>query len=82
MGDEVHLSQIGPGEELTEISSAKLDLESRLEDWLERDISILDPELLVIGSQVETDGGAIDILCIDASGNLVIVELKRDKTQA
>ena len=36
--------------------------------------------LLVIGNQVETDGGQIDILCVDAGGDLVIVELKRDKT--
>jgi hypothetical protein len=35
MGDEVHLWQIGPSEQLSEISRAKLDLESRLEDWLE-----------------------------------------------
>ena len=43
--------------------------------------SVLDPNLLVIGREVETDfGGFIDILCIDAAGDLVIVELKRDKT--
>jgi hypothetical protein len=41
----------------------------------------LDPGLLVIGREVETDfGGYIDLLCIDAAGNLAVVELKRDKT--
>jgi RecB family endonuclease NucS len=40
-----------------------LNLESRLQDWLVRDISILDPGLLVMGREVETDfGGFIDIL--------------------
>ena len=35
----------------------------------------------MIGREVETDfGGSIDILCIDAEGDLVIVELKRDRT--
>jgi len=66
---------------LFEINKAKLDLEERLETWIASDISIIDPRLLVIGRQVETDyGGIIDILCIDEKGDLVIIELKRDKT--
>jgi Endonuclease NucS C-terminal domain len=81
VADDVHLWRIGPDEQLIEISRAPLDLESRLQEWLARDISVLDPDLLVIGREVETDfGGFIDILCIDAAGDLVIVELKRDKT--
>ncbi|MCL2418196.1 MAG: endonuclease NucS, partial [Conexibacteraceae bacterium] len=51
------------------------------QEWLAHDISILDPELLVIGSEVQTDfNGLIDLLCIDREGELVIVELKRDRT--
>jgi hypothetical protein len=80
MGDEVHLWEVGEGDQLAPIQRGRLDLESRLEEWLKRDISVLDPALLVIGSQVESDGGPIDILCIDSAGDLVIVELKRDKT--
>jgi hypothetical protein len=42
---------------------------------------VLDPKLLIIGEQVETAFGKfIDLLCMDSTGNLVIVELKRDKT--
>jgi hypothetical protein len=59
---------------------APLDLEERLEDWIALDASILSSDLLVIGRQVEVQGGYIDILCLDASGGLVIVELKRGKT--
>ena len=56
-------------------------MEERLENWIESDISIIDPDLLVIGRQIETDfGGVIDLLCIDENGDLVIIELKRDKT--
>ncbi len=66
---------------LREVSKSKLDLEERLEDWIETDISIISSQLLVIGRQVETSyGGYIDILCIDENGDLVIIELKRDKT--
>lgn len=81
VADEVHLWQIGADERLIAIDRASLNLESRLQEWLARDISILDPTLLVIGREVETDfGGFLDILCVDAAGDLVIVELKRDKT--
>ncbi|MEJ2114193.1 MAG: endonuclease NucS, partial [Flavobacteriaceae bacterium] len=52
-----------------------------LEDWIENDISIISSGLLLIGRQVETRyGGLIDILCIDHKGDIIIVELKRDKT--
>ena len=81
MSDEVRLWQIGPDESLQEIERAALDLEARLQEWLARDISVLDPDLLVIGREVKTDfGGSIDLLCIDSAGDLVVIELKRDRT--
>ena len=81
MPDEVRLWRVVEGEGLHEVKRGKLNLEERLEDWLEGDISMLDPGLLVIGRQVETEiSGPIDLLCIDAAGDLVIVELKRHKT--
>src|SRR4051812_46975857 len=71
MGAEVHLWQVAASDQLNEIVPARLDLESRLQEWLARDVSILDPALLVIGREVETDfGGFIDILCVDAEGDL------------
>ncbi len=81
MPNEVRLWQVGPDEQLKEVQRESLDLEARLQGWLARDISILDPRLLVIGREVPTDfGGYVDLLCIDAVGDLVVVELKRDKT--
>jgi len=62
------------------VHHAPLDLEDRLEDLLEKDISIADPEWLVIGRQVMTAGGPMDLLAIDKGGNLVALELKRDRT--
>lgn len=81
MAEEVRLWRVTESDNLQEISQSCLDLELRIENWLKSDIRVLDPGLLVIGQQVETAfGGYIDLLCIDQSGDLVVVELKRDKT--
>jgi len=77
---EVRLWRINQ-DTLFEIKKSKLNLEERLENWLDSDISIIDPNLLVIGRQVKTDfGGEVDLLCIDEKGDIVIIELKREKT--
>ena len=81
MAEEIRIWQVENGERLTEINRSKLDYEKRIEDWLNEDISILSADLLIIGRQVETDYGKyIDLLCINSNGDLVIVELKKDKT--
>lgn len=81
MAEEIRLWRIEPAGALCEVSRSRLDLEIRLEGWLAKDISILDPGLLIIGRQVPTDfGGVIDLLCLNRSGDLVVVELKRDRT--
>jgi hypothetical protein len=62
------------------INKEPLDLAHRLEKWLIEDITILSPNLAVIGTQVVSPyGKTIDILAINSSGELVIIEFKRDK---
>ena len=78
---EVRLWEVINEEALREIPSSQIAFEERLEDWLSKDISFLDPNLLVIGRQVRTDfGQAIDLLCLDNIGDTVVVELKRGQT--
>lgn len=80
MGAEIKLWQIAD-DTLNPIDSSGLDLESRLEEWLRKDVGLVNDDLLVIGQQVPTaHTGSIDLLAMDADGNLVILELKRDKT--
>lgn len=49
-----------------------------LEPWIESKPAILGPDIAIIGRQVKCKSGAIDLLGIDKTGNVVIVELKRD----
>ena len=81
MPQDIRIWEIGDGDTLSEFAVTRLDSEARLEEWLRADISMIADDLLVIGQQVATDhGGFIDLLCIDADGDLVVVELKRDMT--
>jgi hypothetical protein len=66
---------------LKSVEFSSLDIESRLEDILDENISIASPNWLVIGRQVRTDYGTIiDLLALDQDANLIVMELKRDKT--
>lgn len=50
-----------------------------LEQWIKSNPQILGDDIVVIGEQVQTSSGPLDFLGIDNNGNIVIVELKRDK---
>jgi len=69
------------GNDLSEINTATLDKEERLENWITKDPSILGVDLLLIGRQVTSEyRGRIDLLAINSQGDLVIIELKRDRS--
>jgi hypothetical protein len=69
------------GEAPRRLPLATLPSEQALEDFLEQDPALLGARLLVIGRQVRTPHGKlIDLLAIDAEGNLHVLELKRDRT--
>ncbi|WP_435062829.1 endonuclease NucS domain-containing protein [Halobaculum sp. EA56] len=63
------------------VSSSTLDEESRLEELLREDPHVLGRDLLIIGQQVRTaSGNRLDLLGIDAMGDLHVIELKRQRT--
>lgn len=69
------------GEQPVPVHFESMESESRLEDLLAHDISVADPNLLLIGRQVPTAYGKfIDLLAIDADGRLVVLELKKNRT--
>jgi len=69
------------GEKPQRIVTSALPTEAMLEDFLEKDPSLLGAPLLVIGRQVRTPYNKyIDLLAVDADGAVHVLELKRDKT--
>jgi len=58
----------------------RLESEDLLEEQIAKDSSILNEHWLLIGRQVHTDfGKRIDLLAIDASGSIIVIELKKHK---
>lgn len=69
------------GDKLSRITPTAVGLELQLENYIESDPSMLGEGLLIVGRQVPTaHGGFIDLLAVDESGNVHVIELKRDKT--
>ena len=63
------------------LSPVVIESENLLEEQIVADISILNSGWMIIGQQVRTAFDKyIDLLAIDASGSVIIIELKRHKT--
>lgn len=71
--------------EVEDVTFQKLGLvEHDIEEFVRRNIGVLFPDsdesLLVIGQQARNQqGGIADLVAVDADGNVVLVELKRDR---
>ena len=63
-----------------EIPPGRLDLEEQIEDAIEKSPGILGGDVLIIGRQVSTSSGPLDLLALDDENHLVVIENKRDRT--
>jgi hypothetical protein len=59
------------------LGTGNIDLERRLEEWIERDPGLLDSGLEIVGRQIYLEAGPLDLLAIDPQGRWVIIEIKR-----
>ncbi len=59
------------------LDRGSLDLERHLEDWIESDPALLRASLTIVGRQVQTEAGRLDLLALDPQGRWVIIEIKR-----
>lgn len=83
MATEMKVWQVSEGklDPIEDTDFAKNRLEKDLESWIEKSPNILGDDLLIIDRQRIIEGiGRLDLLGIDGTGKLVIVELKRDLT--
>lgn len=82
MATEIKTWEIIDGK-LNQISTTLADNNRKerehLEQWIKSNPEILGNDIAIIGEQIQTKSGYLDFLGIDDTGNLVIVELKRDK---
>ena len=66
---------------LSPVISSELDYEERIHEWLKKDIKLIVPNAVLIGSKVKTDHDKeLDLLAIDGNGDLIVIELKRGMT--
>ena len=66
------------GPSILDIESVdKTETEHELEEVITRSPEMIMDDLKIIGRQVETAGGPLDLLGVDGDGNLVVLELKR-----
>jgi Holliday junction resolvase-like predicted endonuclease len=49
-----------------------------LETWLSNNPTVLSKDIRLIGRQLVTKTGEADLLAIDSTGNIVVIELQRD----
>lgn len=55
--------------------------EKAIEEFIEKNPKCLRDDLFIIGRQVKTaDGGIIDLMGLDAEGNVVVIEIKKDSS--
>lgn len=63
------------------LKDSSLDSEQGLEEMICKDVSILNDQWLLIGRRVRTSyNKSIDLLAIDVTGSLIIIELKKNRT--
>jgi hypothetical protein len=82
MGTEIKSWQIIEGKLTpidTDLKKEKKTEPYDLEPWLASNPEIIGSDIMIMGRQVMTKSGPIDLLGLDKSGNIVVIEIKRDE---
>ena len=76
-------AEVGKSQRLREVEFAELGLKERydIQEWIAADPGILSAELLIVAKEYsgfDKVKDRVDLLAVDRSGSLVVIELKRD----
>jgi len=67
-----HVTPEGP----SRLASSGVGLEKYLENWIEKDPSLVQAGLTIVGRQIAIEGGRLDLLALDPQGQWVVIEIK------
>lgn len=80
MAEELKMWTVGDGGDAAPVEQAShTETENLLEETLVKNPDMLIPGLKLVGRQMPTVGGPLDLLGVDRDGRLVVFELKRGK---
>lgn len=65
------------GDHPTRMMRGRVDYEKKLEEWIERDPTLIQRDLTIVGRQIRFPTGRLDLLGLDSLGRWVVMELKR-----
>lgn len=71
------IEQGGP----SRLSRGSVTFEADLEKWIENDPSLLQGGLEIVGRQLNVDVGPLDLLGMTVQGELVVIEVKRERVR-
>jgi hypothetical protein len=69
------------GDKPIRLQDSSIDLEKRLEFWIEKDPFLIQNGLVIVARQLILEGGRLDLLAIDPQGRWVVIEIKAGALQ-
>lgn len=80
MATKMALWRLQPDGSASPVEEQRLNAEEQIEAAIESAPELLGIDVLIVGRQTQTPSGPLDLLAIDSSRRLVVIENKRDRT--